>query len=35
MHVTRMLLAEFKQTLASAGYASHRNLSRAALTRVH
>lgn len=33
-HVMRTLLAELKQTLARAGYASHRNLSRASLTRV-
>jgi lactate 2-monooxygenase len=32
--VMRTLLAELKQTLADAGYASHRNLSRASLRRV-
>jgi lactate 2-monooxygenase len=32
-HVMRTLLAELEQTLASAGYASHRNLSRSSLRR--
>jgi len=33
-HVMRTLLAELRQTLERAGYASHRDLSRASLTKV-